>query len=501
MGKSARDFFRSYGVKIIKKFHYCESTPELTTAYEPRNFVDELTFLRNTDTLYRYTLGNIQTGFNQSEILEAVSGNKDCLLTLSTDRIEIIRNLKEAYGEKVVAIFSYTDDAVLEKYFNSLGVSQAEVELRCSIGKTIKQCYQQNSELFDYYIMYGGENSLFDDKNIANQCRTLYIKSKIHKDDNQSELLNRILQIIKETQSDVKEIKSLLYFMKNDLQELLKKEKKNYESIYGAANDEKGITILAGKITNYINDQVIKRDDDGLLVTAESNLSEWFKDNNTWNRLLPNTKTTLRSVYVLWEKCPQQGEEFDYSGICMTATSALESELKRWFFTGFQDYLFKKYGHPSELQDVFEIWPEELLDTKYHTYQNAVIKPTVNCNEVFTLGKLPFLFYNEKNKVVRDRMTEYLDTIIDDKFKKEAGGSIGTIDWVNYSQKKRKPDSFISKCENIRNAYRNPAAHSGIISRNDAEDCYQSVIGKVDAGRHCLEVNGLIMELYSYLKI
>ena len=177
MGKSARDFFRSNGVKIVKKYHYCDSTPGLTTLYEPRNFVDEITFLRNTDTLFRYSLGNIQVGFSQDDIIQAVTGNGDYLLTLSTARTDIIRNLKETYRKKVVVIFSYTDDATLREYFGSMEITQAEIELRCAIGKTVKECFRQNSDLFDYTIMYGGENSIFDDENIVSQCRVLYAKS------------------------------------------------------------------------------------------------------------------------------------------------------------------------------------------------------------------------------------------------------------------------------------------------------------------------------------
>lgn len=190
MGKSARDFFRSNGVKIVKKYHYCDSTPGLTTLYEPRNFVDEITFLRNTDTLFRYSLGNIQVGFSQDDIIQAVTGNGD----------------------------------------------------------------------------------------------------------------------------------------------------------------------------------------------------------------------------------------------------------------------------------------------------------------LFTLGKLPFLFYNEKTRVTRERMKEYLDTIFKETYMHQRGGTIGAIDWIDFQRQNgkissiRDPHSFISECENIRNVYRNPAAHSGIVGRNDAEVCYQRVIGRVDAYRHCSEV-------------
>lgn len=40
MGNAGRNFFRQNGVSIVKKYHYCEEAPELTTFYESRNFVD-----------------------------------------------------------------------------------------------------------------------------------------------------------------------------------------------------------------------------------------------------------------------------------------------------------------------------------------------------------------------------------------------------------------------------------------------------------------------------
>lgn len=505
MGKSAREFFRSNGVQVVKKYHYCETTPGLTTMYEPRNFVDELTFLRNTDTVYRYSLGNIQAGFSQENIIEAVTGNSDYLLTLSTDRIEIIRNLKETYRKNVTVIFSYTDDTTLRTYFTSLGLSQKEVELRCSIGKTVKECVRRNPELFDYTIMYGGENSIFDNEYIVSQCQVLYAKSQVQKNDDQSELLNYVIEIRNTVREMDSTLKRLCRFIEDDLQEQLKKEKHAYESVYGFADNEAGIAALADNVTRYISNYVLRTDFNDLLKKEDSDLRLLFGD--VWDKLLPGTKTTLLSANVLWQNCPSQNTIFDYSGICLTVTSALENELKYWFFTGFQEYLIKRYGHPSTLLDVFKVWPEELLDTKYYSYKNAKLKPTVNCGDLFTLGKLPFLFYNEKSRVTRKRMKEYLDTIFKDEYRNNKGGTIGAIDWIDFKKQgevntwERDPHSFISGCENIRNDYRNPAAHSGIVCRDDAEICYQRVIGRTDAYRHCSEVQGLIMTLYDYLNV
>ena len=98
-------------------------------------------------------------------------------------------------------------------------------------------------------------------------------------------------------------------------------------------------------------------------------------------------------------------------------------------------------------------------------------------------------------------MKEYLDTIFKEEYRQKPGGTIGAIDWIDFQSYKRNPNSFISDCDNIRDAYRNPAAHSGTVCRSDAELCCQRIIGRVDAYRHCSEVQGLIMTLYNYLKL
>lgn len=505
MGKSARDFFRSNGVKIVKKYHYCDSIAELTAMYEPRNFVDEITFLRNTDTLLRYSIGNIQVGFCQGDIIQAVTGDDDYLLTLSTAKTDIIRNLKENYRKKVVVIFSYTDDATLREYFNSMEITQAEIELRCSIGKMVKECFRQNSDLFDYTIMYGGKNSIFDDENIMSQCRVIYAKSLVQKEDNQSDLLSYVIEIRNTVREMDTSLKRLTRFVEDDLQEHVKRKKREYESAYGLSDNEPAIASLADSITSYIGNHILRTDFNDLLKEEDLNLNRLFGE--IWDKLLPSTKTSLISANILWKNCPNQSVAFDYSGVCLTVTSALENELKYWFFTKYQEYLIQKYGYPSLLGNVYEIWPEELLDTKYHIYKKAEVKPIVNCGDLFTLGKLPFLFYNEKNRVTRERMKEYLDTIFKETYMHQRGGTIGSIDWIDFQSQNgkitsiRDPHSFISECENIRNVYRNPAAHSGIVGRNDAEICYQRVIGRVDAYRHCTEVQGLIMMLYNYLDI
>ncbi|MGN0292929.1 MAG: hypothetical protein ACI4D3_02865 [Lachnospiraceae bacterium] len=491
MGYKSREFFRKNGVQTISKYHYVESAPKLTTFYEPRNYVDEITFLKNTDTIYRYSVGNIQSGFNQSQIIEAVSSDRDYLLTLSTDRIDIIKNLKDAYGCQVQVIYVYTDDAALRSVIDGLDVSADEAELRYRIGRTLKECYNQNPSLFDYVVIYGGENSLFDCDNLVNQCKQIYIKSNSQKNDSQYELLRHIKDI-KAAVSDMQNtLNRLVCFAENDLQTWLRREKQKLES-----DSEQTTAAFIAKSDQYINSQV--RGADCLVQEETANLQCVF--GALWDKFLPATQTSLISAGVLWKLCADINKKgFDFSGIIIAATSALESELKRVFYTGFQEFMVDRYGNPETMaaQEIYAVWPERLLFKTKKEYAGEAAQgacPAVKLGNSFTMGTLPFMFYDRnkaKRMLLQLRLKEYLRTIVcDDYYLKPLKA------FNNYSD----PDNFVRRCEQVRGNYRNPAAHTAVIDRGKAVECYSQVIGKVDSFRHLVEVQGLLMMLYSYLK-
>ena len=310
-------------------------------------------------------------------------------------------------------------------------------------------------------------------------------------DERTLEMKNQLLQITR--------------FTEHDLQKWLRHEKSRLDENV-KINDETSIAESISRSNEYINQQV--GNVDGLVDKENEELRRLF--GGIWNKLLPTTQASLISARVLWQSCMGiTREDFDYSGICISSTSALECELRRWFYVGYQEYLIKAVGNPSEMDpsDVWNQWPEELLNIDRKTYRKLMedgrYSATIELGDAksFTMGKLPYLFYNKKNRLTRDRMKEYLDTIFKEEYRQKPGGTIGAIDWIDFQSYKRNPNSFISDCDNIRDAYRNPAAHSGTVCRSDAELCCQRIIGRVDAYRHCSEVQGLIMTLYNYLKL
>lgn len=137
-------------------------------------------------------------------------------------------------------------------------------------------------------------------------------------------------------------------------------------------------------------------------------------------------------------------------------------------------------------------WPKELLDEKTMS----------QIGDNFTLGKLPYLFSSKRSKNIRREMNSYLRTVLKARQNSQSEWwPIDTLDRMSDTKQwARDPNSFISRCEQIRYEYRNPAAHSGVISRETAEACTIRIVGKMDAYIHSAKVQGLIMELYSYLK-
>lgn len=308
----------------------------------------------------------------------------------------------------------------------------------------------------------------------------------------------------------VVEMKKALRFVKGDLQAWLKKEKEHFASD-ALTYDEDAIAASVSKSNDYIQQQVSSATQ--LIDDETKRLRIAF--GSTWEKLLPSTQTSLISAGVLWASCAGiEDQNFDYSGICITTTCALEAAIKSVFFTGFQKYMIEKYGDPAKISstDIYTIWPDILLDTKYGMFKKLVkdgVIPEIGLGNSFTMGTLPHLFYNKNSSVVRNRMNEYLSTIL-----KRSDADHDEYWAVNAFDRmiagERVEDSFVSRCEQIRVAYRNPAAHSGVVQRRTALACSTEIVGReaysstimsrADAFAHNSQIQGLIMKLYEFLE-
>ena len=259
---------------------------------------------------------------------------------------------------------------------------------------------------------------------------------------------------------------------------------------------------LVDAMCRQVNDAInsaMAHASDAIVSQEEAHLERLFGE--SWQKLLPLSRASIVSASVLWQGCAGVTmPDFDYSGICISVTTALEAELRRVFFDGFGDYLVEKYGAPETLapEDVFAIWPEKLLSMTQREYARAK-KPKLKRQHVFTIGNLPFLLGErrerfsgaEQQALVQQRVAEYLATIVKPEFA-DAPREVFTA--------AHGGESFVDKCERIRNDYHNAAAHAQVVSRDQAIACYHAVIGRIGAYDHISGVTSALLALYSVLK-
>ncbi len=297
-----------------------------------------------------------------------------------------------------------------------------------------------------------------------------------------------------------KQLDSLVHFVETDMREWISDQKSRLKVTEDELEDDCLVAGFIGKSSEYINFHIQEKDE---LVGKETDSLRLLFGKN-WDKLLPTSRISLVSAGVLWKSCAGiVNNDFDFSGVCISATSALEAELKQIFFTGFQDYLSEKYGEPGSRnrKNIYEYWPEILLSLNKWSYEKAVKKgnrPQLKKAEIFTMGMMPYLLgkYDKKagkgqDMLVRRRMEEYLRTIMLDQYQQNPLS-------VLYQQGNGM--SFVEKCEQVRQDYRNPAAHASVVSRKQAHECYSRVIGKLEAFSYTSDVTGLIVTLYDYLK-
>ena len=198
-----------------------------------------------------------------------------------------------------------------------------------------------------------------------------------------------------------------------------------------------------------------------------------------WDKLEKSSQNGLVSTAVLWSRleCIQE-KEFDFRGVCITAVSALEQELGKRLFFGFQ------YRLKEQEKVAYEAWPKVLLFEN----KDGSWKP----NRRFTLGMLPYLFQADGSEEKQSWLREYLASIVAECYQEDP--------LQPFVGKKEGERSFLERCEEVRKRYRNPSAHSGNISKKKAQECYIEVIGRREALQDQKEITGLLLQFMKILR-
>ncbi len=194
-----------------------------------------------------------------------------------------------------------------------------------------------------------------------------------------------------------------------------------------------------------------------------------------WNKLMPESQTSLVSSAVLLKDCQGMPADFDYTGICITAIVALEQELKQIFSDNYLSFLTR---HNMEIPNIF-------TETDYF----------------FSLGKLDKLFgYDKEKKLVKNNfntrsMSVYLKEIVKSQYAKRP---------IYAFIQNNNPECIIARCLAINKKYRRQAAHSGNISYADAVDCCYEIYGETkalsEAKQNTVEIINILRTLFLTLK-
>lgn len=321
----------------------------------------------------------------------------------------------------------------------------------------------------------------------------------------QRDMLKTVSQGVQQLQEGVS---FLVDFAKNELQIFLADEKERFNKSADRSSDE-AVGTFVEHTAMHIDDRIIVSADD-IIKNEKEGLSMLF--GTKWDQLMPSSQTSLISAGVLLKKCSDiNTPQFDYSGICICATSALEAELKRVFFSGLIGYMASNYGNPEHdnPDDIYRDWPDALLTVPYVQYKRNP-NSKVKIIDLFTMGKLPYLFGEtgklsadsrirasqiEQSAIMKRRMTEYLQIIVETQYKDNPYEMFYGRD-TEVGRVTSQPGSFVWKCEKIRNDFRNKAAHVNVMTGNEASSCYQSVITKPGTYEYNAEVTGVLLDLF-----
>lgn len=185
----------------------------------------------------------------------------------------------------------------------------------------------------------------------------------------------------------------------------------------------------------------------------KTKLIELFSQ-DSWKKLSDESKTFLITSKFMYNHLSQLNENFDYSGICVLTTKALEVEIFKRFFTDFITYLDDKFHKDY---------------SKYHTaLLHRNIKPLFP--ERFTMGTIAYVLCYKENRMDTENekvnnkiiLLEYCKNHLFSKYSEKE-----ILSLLNY---------YAEKIELIKEKYRNPSAHRNQIKRVDAMECIDLII-------------------------
>lgn len=268
--------------------------------------------------------------------------------------------------------------------------------------------------------------------------------------DNTDLLLNQRFDKIDESlssiQYEIQELQSRLKLYKEDLLERLKP---NLDESLAESYINEFMDTISVRIVKSISKELSNSD----YLEEETYLKYIFK--SYWDKLSEKSKSFLITARVMFKNLNKSNVEVDYSGVCILLSKSVEVELKRRLYSNFQDYLQEHYG------DDYNQWHTVMVEEV-----NGVKTPLRESR--FTLGTIPYLLGLIKIKGLDEYHLNQNKSLLSEFGSNELTVSTDEIE-----------SSFRDIAKHIKyitDTYRNPAAHTNILSRSMAQECFDEIV-------------------------
>lgn len=250
--------------------------------------------------------------------------------------------------------------------------------------------------------------------------------------------------------------------LKTSRMELTERLKPNLDEVISESYIKEFIDTVSNRIVSRINNRT-----DSDYSDEERTLELTFK--SSWGKLSDKSKSFLTTARVMFKNLDKSHGEVDYSGVCILLSKAVEVELNRRLYHDFKSYLQEIYG------DNFDQWHTNMVEDG-----RDGTKPLRESR--FTLGTIPYLLGLIKNKNLDEYQLNH---------NKELLISFGRRKLTVPDDEIESSFKTIAKMvQRITENYRNPAAHTNILSKYTAQECFDEII----------DVQKVLIEILEYFR-
>ena len=291
--------------------------------------------------------------------------------------------------------------------------------------------------------------------------RYSWIKAFIQKYDFDSEagiIKKEASNAIELRKGDKYEYVTYIYKKFNDLLEGIKSQLKD-------VMDEESFKCICDQCSSLLLDLQKETIDDLSIVKIYTDSIVKHMGKAAWDKLSELSKKCLLSAEIVFHDLKDYNQLFDFSGVCVQVSKAVEYELANRYLTRYVEYLSQKYR--SNLMDKI---PKSLLG------ENGAIK-TAN---IYTLGDVRFTVGMDSNGNIKNNYVyRQFSCYAKDKMVKDTQNIQSIL------------SEHIKIIHKIKEDYRNKAAHKSSIDVVTAKECIDYV---VEAERKL----GIMLDEYNY---